>query len=524
MGSASSDATPHALVVPAHSQGHVAGAMCLSQSLASVNFKVSFIYFSSYHAKLKDSNRLLLPSAELRGDTQSSNGSGSTNCSDQSTNTALTVAGNGAHIVVGNSSPATFLSSSGHGGRGKIFIHVLEDSFEPGDLDRQNFVTPAMKDNLVNLIVELREQAYPPTCLISDSFLPWTVDVTQRVSITRIEFWPSNAMSHRLFFNLGVLYSEGIFPEKGSPTLWKRETPLMLTHIQGLPPFSSELLPSEVRFAESSDNFVQFLLQVPSCVKSRERILINSLLELEPAAFKSFEVEGIPAYAIGPLPTYVNMEDTGQTECLSWLDLQAESSVIYVAFGSIAKLSAEEIQELAMGLEASGGPFLWIIREDSATMEELSQLLPKGFAERTHGKGMIISWAPQVKVLGHKAVGGFLSHCGWNSTVESLWAGVPILCCPRFAEQRLNCHYLCNVWGAGLELERTETGGLERSFVDLGVKALLYNEEGHKARSKAQEIMHLLERTSKSGGQSFTSLKKLYDDMRALCSQPSSFS
>ncbi|MCO5603825.1 hypothetical protein L7F22_057978 [Adiantum nelumboides] len=100
--------------------------------------------------------------------------------------------------------------------------------------------------------------------------------------------------------------------------------------------------------------------------------------------------------------------------------------------------------------------------------------------------------------------------------------GVPILCCPRFAEQRLNCHYLCNVWDAGLELECTETGGLERSFVDLGVQALLHNEEGHKARSKAQEIMHLIVRTSKDGGQFFTNLKKLYDDMRALCSQPSS--
>ncbi|MCO5563640.1 hypothetical protein L7F22_017287 [Adiantum nelumboides] len=152
-------------------------------------------------------------------------------------------------------------------------------------------------------------------------------------------------------FNLGVLYCEGIFPEKGSSTLWKRETPLMLSHIPGLPPFISELLPSKFRFADLSNYFVQFNLQGSSCVKSGERILINSLLELEPAAFKSFEVEGSPAYAIGPLPTDMKMEDIDQTECLSWLDLQAESSVVYVAFGSFAKLSAEEIQELAMGLE-----------------------------------------------------------------------------------------------------------------------------------------------------------------------------
>ncbi|KAI5059694.1 hypothetical protein GOP47_0026013 [Adiantum capillus-veneris] len=525
----SSDTTPHALVVPSSGQGHVVGAMLLAQSLAALGFKISFIYFSSYHATLKERNRLVLPSPELRGDTPStlstrcgercSNGHGS---DDGSTNTVPTIVSDA--LEVADLAPAVECNGSSggtDGGRGKIFLHVLQDAFEPGDINKHFFVTPAMKENLFNLIVELREQGDPATCLISDSFVPWTLEVTQRAAIPRIELWTSNAMSHLLISNLDVLYSEGILPEKGSSTQWKSETPMMLTHIPGLPPVSSELVPQDLRFADSSNHFVQFFLEVASCVKSGERVLINSLLELEPDAFKSFEVQGIPSYAIGPLPTQTKTEDNVQTECLSWLDLQAESSVIYVAFGSFAKLSVEEMQELAVGLEASGNPFLWVIREDSVTMDELPQVLPKGFLERTKGNGMIISWAPQVKVLAHKAVGGFLSHCGWNSTVESLWAGVPILCCPSFAEQRLNCHYLCNVWGAGLELGRTETGGLDRSLVEGGVKALLHEEGGHKARSKAQEIMHLIEKTSQQGGQSFSNLQKLYDDMRALSSKPS---
>ncbi|KAI5059833.1 hypothetical protein GOP47_0026152 [Adiantum capillus-veneris] len=486
--------------------------MLLSESLAALGFKVSFIYFSSSYARLKERNSLVLPSPDLRGDTLSTM---STCCTGEhcEKNTGPTIVSDG--IEVGNSAP-TF-----DGGRGKIFIYVLEDAFEPGDIDKHFSVTPSMKENLFNLIVELREQGDPPTCLIGDSFSPWTLEVTQRAGIPRIELWTSNAMGLLMVFNLEVLYSDGIFPEKGSPTQWKSKTPLMLTHIPGLPPFSSELVPQDLRFADSSNQFVQFFLEVASCVKSSERVLINSLLELEPDAFKSFEAHGISSYAIGPLRTQMKTEDNAQTECLSWLNLQAESSVIYVAFGSLAKLSVEEIQELAVGLEASGSPFLWVIREDAVTMEELPQVLPEGFLERTRGKGMIISWAPQVRVLAHKAVGGFLSHCGWNSTVESLWAGVPLLCCPRLAEQRLNCHYLCNVWGAGLELRCTETGGLDRSFVEVGVKALLQGEEGHKARSKAQEIMHIIEKTTQQGGQSFSNLQKLYDDMRALCSKPS---
>ncbi|KAI5059139.1 hypothetical protein GOP47_0025458 [Adiantum capillus-veneris] len=520
----SSDAIPHALVVTPSGQGHVVGAMLLSQSLAALGFKVSFIYFSSDYARLKERNSLVLPSPDLRGGTLSTT---STCCAGErcsngygSKNTAIVISD---VIEVGNSAPTVDCNGSGggDGGRGKIFIYVVEDALQPGDIDKRFFVTPAMKENLFNLIVELRELGHPPTCLISDTFIPWTLDVTQRAGIPRIELWTSNAMAHLLISNLDVLYSEGIFPEKGSPTQWKGETPLMLTHIPGLPPFSSDLIAKDLRFADSKNHIIQFFSKVASCVKCGERVLINSLLELEPDAFKSFEVQGIPSYAIGPLPTQMKLEDNVQTECLSWLDLQAESSVIYVAFGSSAKLSVEEIQELSVGLEASGNSFLWVIREDSVTMEELPQVLPEGFLERTRGTGMIISWAPQVKVLAHKAVGGFLSHCGWNSTVESLWAGVPLLCCPRFAEQRVNSHYLCNVWGAGLELGRTKTGGLDRSFVEGGVKALLHEEEGHNARSKAQEIMRLIEKTSQQGGQSFSNLQKLYDDMRALCSKPS---
>lgn len=498
MGS-SLDEIPHALVVPFPSpgQGHVVGGMPLSQSLAAVGFKVSIIYFSSYYARLKETNRLVLPSAEFREDPFIVENSSS----------CKTSGGSGSGSGGGG-------GVRGSGGGGKIRLFVVEDGFAPGDINKRMFVTPTMKENLYNHIV-----VYSATCIISDSFLPWTLEVAQRAGIPRIELCTSNALAYHVLIHLHVLFSEGIFPEKGSPTqLWKIETSLMLSHIPGLPPFSSQLIPADVRFTDSSSPHAQFSKQIASCVKSGDRILIHTLSELEPDAFKAFEVQGIPAYAIGPLPTQMKMqEEDHSTECLSWLNLQAECSVIYVAFGSVAKLSVEEMQELAMGLEASGSPFLWVVRDDAVKMEELPQVLPGGFLARTSGKGMFIRWAPQVEVLAHKAIGGFLSHCGWNSTMESLWAGVPILCCPRFAEQRFNTHYLCNKWGAGLELGRTDTGGLERSFVELGVKALLHGEDGLKARSKAQEIMHLFKRTSQQEGRSFSNLQKLYDDMKALC-------
>ncbi|KAI5074923.1 hypothetical protein GOP47_0010884 [Adiantum capillus-veneris] len=509
MASSSRDCTPHALVVPYSaphgSTGHVVGSMLLAQSLADHGFKVNFVLFSTYYAKLKEMGTLLpLPISEA---------------SFQSS--MRSVHGDGSPGSVGGTMYISTNCSDGHGNRRNVYIHVVEDNLTPHDIHKFFYVNPTMKENLYQLIVELQEQGFPLTCLVSDSFVPWTLPVAQRAGIPRVEFWTTNAMAHLLYCNIAPLYTDGVFPIKESQTPGKGEPPLMLSHIQGLPPFSAELIPGDLRFVDSSDYFVQFFIQVASCVKYGERILVHSMSELEPTAFESFKIQGIPAYAIGPLPCHTKKQETTQTDCMPWLDLQAELSVIYVAFGSFARFSVKDMQELAMGLEASESPFLWVILEDAYRREELPQVLPDGFLERTRGKGLIVSWAPQVEVLAHKAVGGFLSHCGWNSTLESMWEGIPMLCCPHYAEQRLNCHYICDLWRAGLELGRADTGQIERSFVKLGVKALLQEEEGIKARSKAQEIMQLARKTSQQGGHSFTNLQKFYDDMRVLCSKHS---
>ncbi|KAH7291312.1 hypothetical protein KP509_29G011600 [Ceratopteris richardii] len=465
---------PHAVMVPAKGQGHINGAMLLSRSLAAVGFRVSFIYFSSHYAKLRELNRLLLPDPnDMAGD-----------------------------------------------GSGNICVHVLEDGFEPGDMNKDFFFTPTMKESLLGFIHGAHEMGVPrPACVVSDSFAPWTLEVAQRAGIPRVEFWTSNAMCYLIITNLILLYSESIFPEKGSPTKWKADRPLMLDHIRGLPPFSSEIVPDHLRFADASNHFVKVFNEIESCSKHSERVLIHSLAELEPSAFEAFEVQGVKAYGIGPLPSPPKKLSSQQAECIPWLDSQADYSVIYVAFGSLAVLSTEEMQELAMGLEGSGCPFLWVIREDSHKQRKLAQILPEGFLDRTKERGLIISWAPQVEVLAHRAVGGFLSHCGWNSTLESLGAGVSMLCCPRFAEQRLNCYYICEKWGAGVEMMRTDTGGLERTHVETGIKALLHGEGSLKARDNAQRIMALTKTAHEEGGQSVANLRRFYDEMKALGSK-----
>lgn len=163
---------------------------------------------------------------------------------------------------------------------------------------------------------------------------------------------------------------------------------------------------------------------------------------------------------IGPLlpASYVNddtlKEESEETDpCMLWLNNQPPNSVLYISFGSSATHSAPQLRELAQGLEASGCSFLWLVRPPNApgisaasgAPRPVSEFLPPGFEERVRGRGMIYSgWAPQPRILKHPAVGGFLSHCGWNSTLEAVCAGVPMLAWPIGAEQHLNRRYTCS--------------------------------------------------------------------------------
>ena len=190
-----------------------------------------------------------------------------------------------------------------------------------------------------------------------------------------------------------------------------------------------------------------------------KRVLVNSFHELEAGAIEALRAKNVKITAIGPtlgVSLCKDLVDETQLQCLRWLDTHEEKSVVYVAFGSNGFLSAEEIQELAATLEEVGRPFLWAIRQGSAT-ESLPENLRPGVLPME--KGLIVSWAPQRQVLEHPSIGAFVSHCGWNSLLESLWNGVPMVGCPRVAEQNTNL-WLIEQWGIGVPGVDTIMGGI----------------------------------------------------------------
>ncbi|KAF3454623.1 hypothetical protein FNV43_RR05071 [Rhamnella rubrinervis] len=174
-------------------------------------------------------------------------------------------------------------------------------------------------------------------------------------------------------------------------------------------------------------------------------------------------------------------------------------------------LSEKEVAEMAWGLANSEQPFLWVVRPGSIHGSNWIELLPKGFRDGVGERGCIVKWAPQKEVLGHEAVGGFWSHCGWNSTLESICEGVPMICRPCFGDQRVNSRYLCHEWRVGLELERLERGEIERA-----IRKLILDDEGKEMRVRAKDLKERVEVSTGKGGSSHNYLNELVDLIKSF--------
>jgi hydroquinone glucosyltransferase len=275
---------------------------------------------------------------------------------------------------------------------------------------------------------------------------------------------------------------------------------------------------------DRSSQSYKFLVQRVEKFRLFDGILINSFLEIEKGPIEALTEEGNgnpDVYAVGPIiqtPTKSG-DDANGLKCLTWLDKQQPCSVLYVSFGSGGTLSQEQINELALGLELSNHKFLWVVRSPSSTANaaylsasdvDPLQFLPSGFLERTKEQGMVIpSWAPQIQILRHSSVGGFLTHCGWNSTLESVLHGVPLITWPLFAEQRTNAVLLSEGLKVGLRPKVNQNGIVEKVQIAELIKCLMEGEEGGKLRKNMKELKEAANSAHKDDGSSTMTLSQL---------------
>ena len=257
--------------------------------------------------------------------------------------------------------------------------------------------------------------------------------------------------------------------------------------------------------------FEYYILRANHCVKQCNWLLCNSFHELD-----SLACDLIPGIIpVGPLllgnqlSNYVGSLRPQNSACLSWLDKKPVGSVIYVAFGSIATFSQQQFDELAFGLELISQPFLWVVRSD-ITEGPLAEFLHM-FRTRLNDCGMIVEWAPQEKVLEHPSIACFVSHCGWNSTLEGISMGVPFLCWPFLADQFHNKSYICDAWKIGLGLTPDENGLITRHEIKTKIETLL-PDDGIK--KNALKLKEMAKTSVTEGGSSFKNFESFIDQLK----------
>ncbi|KAI7740621.1 hypothetical protein M8C21_019499 [Ambrosia artemisiifolia] len=352
--------------------------------------------------------------------------------------------------------------------------------------------------------------------LVFDMFGHDSMEVAKEFSLYSFLFFPMSAMALSFTFILQKLDEEtsGEYKDLPHPV-----------QVPGSVSFHGyELMaPVQVR----TDEVYKGYLLLSKRLSLLDGILVNSFEELEGETFRVLrgKIAGqTPVYPIGPLiqSDPKNGSDTGSDrhECLKWLDDQPSGSVVLVSFGSGGTLSLEQIHELAHGLEMSNHRFLWIVRSPNkasnasfftgASQNDPLGFLPEGFLARTVKRGFIVpSWAPQIKILSHEAIGGFLTHCGWNSTLESIVHGVPMIAWPLYAEQYMNARMMTEALDLALRLKTDENGLYRKEEIEKVVKELMEGNEGKKISKRLKELKSAAMKALSDGGSSMESLSKI---------------
>jgi UDP:flavonoid glycosyltransferase YjiC (YdhE family) len=253
-------------------------------------------------------------------------------------------------------------------------------------------------------------------------------------------------------------------------------------------------------------------------------VVCNTVEELEPSTIAALRADR-PFYAVGPiLPAGFARSAVATSmwaespECTRWLEAQPRASVLYVSFGSYAHVTREELHEIARGVLASGARFLWVLRPDVVSVDDPDPL-PEGFADAAAGRGLVVPWCCQVEVLAHPAVGGFLTHCGWNSILESVWAGLPMLCFPLLTDQFTNRMLVAREWGAGVSIG--DRGAVRAEEVRTRIEALMADgEEGTKLREQVGKLRNTLQAAVAPDGSSRRNFDEFVDELKLRCGEP----
>ncbi|KAJ0094018.1 hypothetical protein Patl1_26089 [Pistacia atlantica] len=387
-----------------------------------------------------------------------------------------------------------------------IALETISDGYDDGGINQAESISAYLErfwevgpQTLSELVEKMNglDSICPIDCIVYDSFLPWALHVAKKFGLFAASFLTQSCAVDSIYYHV----------QRGLLKLPLNDDEILLP---GLPPLKPHDTPSFVYDMESYPAiFPMVVTSQFGNIHEANWVLCNTFYELEKEVVdwlaKLFSLS-----TVGPtIPSMYldkqleNDKDYGfsifnpnSEVCMKWVNDRPKGSVVYVSFGSLAALGAEQMEELAWGLKASDKHFLWVVRE----FEEAK--LPKNFVEETAEKGLVLSWCPQLDVLAHEAIGCFVTHCGWNSTLEALSLGVPMVAMPCWTDQSTNAKYIMDVWKMGLKAPADEKGIVKQKAIQDSILEILEGEKGKEIKKNAAKWKKLARKAMGEGGSS----------------------
>ncbi|XP_059307838.1 UDP-glycosyltransferase 86A1-like [Lycium ferocissimum] len=463
---------PHAVLIPLPLQGHINPFTHLAMKLASKGFTITFVSTESTHQQIATAQ-------SLKDDD---------NPFSHAQKSGLDI----RYAKINDGFPLSFDRRA----NASQFMEGLTHVFQ------------AHVDDFIENLV-LSKPNPPISCIIADSFHVWASMIAKKYNLVNVSFWTEPATVLTVFYHTDLLKSNGHFRchDKYEDTI---------RYIPGVLAIKPQDLPS---YCQDADDSARYVFKCIEDAKKADFVIGNTVQELESSTISVLQKQQ-PFYAIGPVFPTSFSKRTISTSLLpasdytNWLNSKQDGTVLYISFGSLANLSKQDILEIAQGILISKVSFIWVLRHNILVSGERN-VLPIGFEKETADRGLVVPWCSQLGVLSHPAVGGFLTHCGWNSILESIWCKVPMVCFPVMADQLTNRKLVVDDWRIGVNLC---TGRLiRRDVVAENIGRIMSKSD--ESRKNIEKTNMAFQNALSDEGSSEKNLNQFTEDMKNKISQ-----
>ncbi|KMT15549.1 hypothetical protein BVRB_3g059010 [Beta vulgaris subsp. vulgaris] len=444
----------HVLVFPFPIQGHINPMLQFSKRLASKGLKVTFI--------ITDSLSKLLPPRS-------------------------------------NSSPIQIRSIS----------DGLKDDEKVDDYEAYlELFERVVPQSVAHLIEEYKVTNHPVKFIVYDCLITWVLDLARTAEIEAAPYFTQSAAVHSIHYHV---YERALkLPIEGS-----------LISMPSIPLLRPNEMPSLIVNPGCYSSINCLNINQSSNFGKARLMFFNTIDKLESQVLDWMRSKQWPIKTIGPaIPSMyldqrleddkeygLNFFEPETDACLQWLDTKETSSVVYISMGSFAALGVEQMEEIAKGITQTGKYFLWVVRAS----EEAK--LPPNFKNDVTRQGLVVNWCPQLAILAHRAIGCFVTHCGWNSTLEAISLGVPLVAMPQWTDQPTNAKYIADVWRIGVRLKVDDKGIVTRDEVDVCIREVMEGERSIGFKKNVMEWKKLAQEAMEEGGSSDRNIEEFVAEL-----------